>query len=151
MPTDTSAAPPGAYVELEAALIDEGRFIETLNAALRRAFQELRDYHKATDSSKGTAVVTCKVSLCRSSGAKEFYDVTHGVKVTAPEVKRTSMVKEGQGKLICQPAGSNEDSPDQMLFYDHTGRIIGTVDLKSGEIAEEKQPPAPIGRINKQA
>jgi YD repeat-containing protein len=58
------------------------------------------------------------------------------------------MVKDAGGKLLCQPTGSNEDDPNQQLFYDARGRVIGGVDLQTGEQITTRDVVGKIGKAN---
>jgi hypothetical protein len=139
-----SPVPPGAFVELTLPLVDEGECLAKVNRAIRRAMRGLRSYEEETDDKTQCAVVSLKLKIKRTKGAQDHFDVTYGTKVETPEAKRTSIVKERNGKLLCQPAGSNEGAPEQQLFYDAKGRIIGGVDPETGEVADPEGGSEPL-------
>jgi hypothetical protein len=117
--------------------------ITALDNAIKKALSELREYHKATDSSGGKAKIKLDITLAKETD--QFYGVSYSTKVESPGVQRTSMVKEAQGRLICQPTGASErdsDDPDQMLIFDSTGKIIGDLNKDTGELV-----PAVAGKI----
>lgn len=142
---EVSPAPPGAFVEIDSALIDEGKFIETLTAKLRHGYRELLAYEKESSDMTAKVVTTVKITICRMAGSSTAFDVNYNIANTIPSVTRSSFVKEAGGRLLCQPAGSNADNPDQQLYFDARGRIIGGVDPETGEMHDE--PVA--GRIGK--
>lgn len=129
-------------VELDVDLIDEGRMRTQLHQSLKRALRDLLAYEKESMDRDGSAEVTLKIKMGRTKGSSEFFDVEYGTSVKVPNVVRGTSVKEVGGRLLCQPSGSNEDNPEQQLFYDAKGRIIGGVDPDTGE--EQQQI---VGRI----
>jgi hypothetical protein len=134
-----SPAPPGAYVELDATLIDEGKYIAMLTARLKQAYADLVQYEKESFDRKAKAVVTAKITLHRTPNTEDCFDIDYDVSIKVPTIKRSSVAKESKdGKLICQPAGTNQESPDQQLFYDNRGRIIGGPKVAPlGDVDEE--------------
>lgn len=139
---ESSPVPPGAYVELNVDLIDEGKFRAHLESKMKQALKDLLQYEEDTMDRSGSAMVTLKFKMSRTKGSSEFFDLEYTVANQVPNVVRASTAKEANGRLICQPTGTSEDSPDQQLFFDRNGRIIG----KTGG---EESPVA--GRIGKQA
>lgn len=147
MGNERSPAPPGALVELSVDLIDEGKLKGALNAKLKQTLRELLEFEKETMTRDASAQVTLTIKMSRTKGSTEFFDIEYGAASKVPVVTRGTSVKEVGGRLLCQPAGSSDDSPDQQLFFDSRGRIIGGVDPETGEAHE---PPV-AGRIGAHA
>lgn len=135
-------APPGAYVELDIDLIDEGKLKDVIEQKLRQAHKGLTDYEKETGDLTAKATVTIKLKLQRQRGSQQFMDVLYHARHEVPVMERVTSVRAAGDKLLCQPAGSNEGDPDQQLFYDQNGRIIGGNPPKS----EPKDVAGTIGK-----
>lgn len=121
---EKSRAPAGAYVEVGTNEIDEGKFVALLDSALRKAFRDFLDYEKTTGDSKAKVIITPKITLQRMKGSEELIDIAYTIPVKVPTAIRSTVAKERGGKMLAQPAGTNDDSPDQQLFYDARGAII---------------------------
>lgn len=136
----TIKPPDGAYVELDLDLIDEGKFKTHFEAKLRAALEGLLAYEKESFDLTGAATITVKVKLERQKGSQQFMDISYGAKSDVPVVTRGTQVRLAGDRLLCQPAGSNEGSPDQQLFYDAKGNIIcdghGEIPPVAGKIAK---------------
>jgi hypothetical protein len=133
MNTEKSPAPPGALVQLDLPLIDEGKLVAQIERKLRHGLRELLEYETETGDRKAKAKITVSISLCRMKGAESFFDLQYSTKSSLPTAVKGTAVIEKNGRLLCQPGGSNED-PEQQLFFDRNGRIIGGgVDKETGE------------------
>lgn len=132
-------------VELSIDNIDEGKARKEFNAKIRKAFRELLQYQKDTESSGGKAVVTLSVTMFKTKGTSDHYSVEHSTKITVPTMKNLSVVKARGERLLCQPIGASQHDPEQQAFFDSTGRIIGGVDPDTGELVEDG--PVVAGKI----
>lgn len=133
---EQSPAPPGSYVEIGLELLDEGKFIRRVNQQLRKAIQELIDYEKETGDRTGSAGVTISVKMGRVKKTEGVFQVDTSIKTAVPSPRNGTVVLERAGRLLCQPVGTNDD-PQQQLFYDGAGRIIGgqeLIDSHTGEV-----------------
>lgn len=145
--SDKSPVPPGALLEIDPTLIDEGKFMEVMTARLRQAYRDLLSYEEETQDRTSKVVTTAKITVCRIPNVENHFEVSYCVSNAIPSATRNSVVKEANGRLLCQPAGSNSDTPDQQLYFDSRGRIIGgpdDVDLATGE--ERKHVAGKIDR-----
>lgn len=142
---DKSPAPPGAYQEVSLELIQEGAFQKAVNQALRKAVKELVEYERETHDKGGVAAVGIKVKIRRLKGTETHMAIETAITVATPQPKGGSVAVERQGKLLCQPIGTN-DEPEQQLFYDAHGRVIGD----NGRPAIIDQEPV-VGRIGRAA
>lgn len=118
------APPPGAYVELDLTLIDEGNFKTLAEQKIKQALEGLLQYEKESGDLTAGASVTIKIKMERQTGSQQFMDISYSAKTEVPVVTRATQTRLAGDKLLCQPAGSNQDSPDQQLFYDGRGNII---------------------------
>lgn len=139
MPKDQSPAPPGAMVEVGFEILDEGRFLPTVNRKLREAAEALAKYELETGDKTSRSAVAIKITFARVKGAAALMGITTTIATSIPTPKGGSVAMERGGKLLCQPVGTNEE-PQQQLFYDGNGRIIGPVreeiDAATGEVVE---------------
>lgn len=149
MSTELSPIPPGAMLEIGVELIDEGSFIKSCNAALRKCFRDLIAFEKETGNRTGKAAVSIKISLGRMKQADGRFIVDTDIKVTVPTPRKATVVVEKAGRLLCQPVGTNNDPLQQMIF-DSQGRIIagggGVIDGKTGEVVDDAPPVAGVIR-----
>jgi hypothetical protein len=127
-------------------LIDEGQFIKQVNAAIRKAYKNLREFEQQTEVKTGKAVVQIGVSIQRMKDSETYFVVKTTLNVKTPSApEKASVVVEKSGHLLCQPIGTNEE-PDQQLIFDAKGRIISggpiTIDGKTGEVIDEAPPVA---------
>jgi hypothetical protein len=129
--------PAGAYLELNLDLIDEGNLRVQADNAIRKAVAELLDYEKQTEDRGQSAEITVKLKIRRAKNANEHFEVTHTTAVKVPTPKRTSIVKEANGRLLCQPNGSSASDPDQMVFFDRHGRQIAHEEEVAGRIGRK--------------
>jgi hypothetical protein len=136
MPTEaaTAAAPPGAFLELDIDLIDEGKFSAYVMSKIRQLYDGLDAYEKESGDMTAKATATIKVTVQRLKGSTQSLDLSYRGKAEVPVVTRSTIVKVANGKMLCQPAGSSADDPNQQLFYDAVGRIIGAFDPAKGEV-----------------
>lgn len=126
--------PAGAMVKVRLANIDEGNFVQQVEEELDEAVRKLLEYEKRNSDTTGKARVTIHIDIKRMKGASTFMNIeTHTVTKT-PTAKKLSQAKVARdGKLICQPVGTNED-PDQMNLYDANGSIISPSPDVAGKI-----------------
>lgn len=136
--------PPGAYVEVGIEIVDEGKFIEQINRAMRDALRQLANYERETGDRAGCSKVTVVLGFRRAKGTDGFFEIKTKIATSVPQPQKASYAIERGGKLLCQPVGTNDD-PGQQCFFDSTGRIIG----EDGRPQVIDQPPV-IGRIASQ-
>ena len=144
---DPITPPPGALVELDVELIDEGKFKTYVEHKLKQALDGLLSYEQESMDSSAAATVTVKLKIQRQKGSAQFMDLSYKADTAVPVVERMSTVRVADGKLLCQPSGSNDGDPDQQLFYDARGRIIGGVDRATGEVISPNSIPPVAGKI----
>jgi hypothetical protein len=146
---DATNVPSGAMVELTADLIDEGLFLKQLNIKLRKAHRELKEYVDETGDGKAKAVLMCRVELCYDADAEDFIAITHNVGTRIPTPKKKTFVKERGGRMLVQPIGSTDSSPDQMSLFDREGRVIGRLNTRTGEIEASNKGASESGVVAK--
>lgn len=117
--------PPGAYVELDLNLIDEGNFKTLVEQKIKQALDGLLQYEQDSGDLTAAATVTVKIKLERQTGSQQFLDTSYSAKTEVPVVTRATQVRLAGNRLLVQPTGSNEGCPDQQLFFDARGNIIG--------------------------
>lgn len=148
-----SPVPPGAFLELDTDLVDEGRMRRGLDRAIKKCVREIIEYEREVDSKDGKGEVALKLIIRRAKGAEEHFEVIHETKIKTPTPRRASFVRERAGRLLCQPTGSNSGDPDQQLLFDGMGRVIGggappepeqeEIDTETGEVSPV------VGRIRR--
>ena len=143
MPAPGTRPPEPAYVELDAQHISEGKFLAAMNRRLRDAFKRLKEFEQEAGPGAGKVSVTGRVEIRRAKNLQEHYEVLFEVTAKTPTMKVGSVVKEKNGRLLCRPQGSAEDSPDQQLLFDAAGNQVGGIDPDTGEV----YGPAPEGPI----
>lgn len=151
MKPQTSLAPPGAFVELGLELINEGKFKQMVEAKPSQAVEGLMKYEKESGDMTATAEVTVKIKLQRPKGSNQFIDILYHAKTQVPVIEAITTVKQAGDKLLCQPSGSNDGNPDQQLFYDACGQIIGGVDTETGQQLDEREAKQVAGKIGRSA
>lgn len=139
-----------AFVELGAAEISEGKFLEQLDAALRKAFRELGEYERSSDSTTGVAKVQATIAIKRAKDLKEHFVIQFAIKRSVPTATTGSVVKEQGGRLLCRPQGSAHDTPDQRLLFDAKGNPVAGVDPETGEDYSEARKDQVAGRLTGQ-
>lgn len=137
------------YLELSTDLIAEGKFKKKVDAEIRRVFRELREY-EAEVGKTGKAVINAKITINSAKGMNDHYQVKFVVKSAVPVVESSTLVKQKNGRLLCRPEGSAEDSPDQaILQFDDQGNPVAGVDPDSGEeYGTAPQESGVVGRVN---
>lgn len=123
--SEKSPAPPGAFVEIGLEDIDEGKLVKAANAKLKKAFRDTLEYEKETSDKTAKFVMNIEITCERMPNSEELWDISYKIPTKIPTATRATFAKEVGGKLLAQPAGTNEDTPDQQLFYDNRGAIIG--------------------------
>lgn len=141
------SVPHGALVELTTDLIDEGHFLKELDAAIRHAHDALKQRHERGEIG-GACTIQATVKIGYDKNSNDLIEIRTSVVTKTPKNERVSQVKEKGGVLLCQPSGSNDDTPDQQRLFDAQGRVMGAIDKKTGELIEEK---AIAGRVGQKA
>jgi len=131
-------------IELQLGLIDEGRLLQQMNAALREGHKELQHYREETGDSTGKVTIELGLELAYDPEMKDHIVITHGVRKKVPARKARTIVKDKGGYLLVQPIGSDRNSPDQFRLFGADGKPIGTWSEAEGVIEE---PPAVAGKI----
>ena len=130
--------PAGAMVELDPSLINEGEFLREVKEAIEAAYGVLNKRAEMGNRS-GKAVVTCDISLAFPKDIDNHVEITTCITVKRPKTGKKTIVKEKNGRLLCQPIGTTADTPDQKRLFDGHGRPIGAIDRKTGEVLDEAQ------------
>lgn len=155
MPNETAKPlllPAGAMIELDTNGVDEGKFRRQLDRALSEGHIALKKYREDTGDGKGKVEIVAKLVMAYDPDAEEYLTIDHVVKTRIPVKVRRTIVKEKNGRMLCQPTGSSPDSPDQQRLFDGQGRPIGTIDKSTGELVPEPEDreasvPRVAGRI----
>jgi hypothetical protein len=137
--------PAGAMLELSLALISEGKLAAQIDEAIKQAHSALLGYREATGDPTGKAGVNIKIELKHDKDMQDVVVITHGVSVDYPKRTDSSFAKEKNGRLLVQPIGSTQDSPDQQVIFDSRGRSIGVIE--GGEFKPRLEEPAVAGKI----
>lgn len=136
-------------VEVDIDNIDEGRMVDTINAAIAKGYAELQAAVEACGEKKG---LKAKVSLgaIEVSFHPEFPDavrLTYSTpQVTPPSTKRKVLATAAGGRMLCQPGGPRDDSK-QMLMFTPTGEVAGVVDPDTGELTDPADESDVAGKI----
>ena len=131
-----SPFPSGSYLEVDLNLIDEGKMASKLSDAIRRAFADLIHYQRETNDLKSKAGVSLQISLGSIPNIAGWADVSYKISVKIPSAVSHSNAKIAGEKLLCQPIGTGPGAPEQQVFFDANGRIIGGINPSTGEINE---------------
>lgn len=130
-------------VPLEIGLIDEGRFVENVNKALRQVqedlIQHVKEYkHKAK---KAKASIKIEIAVVCMEPEQQSYGCAAGIKIVLPSPPpAVTMLMGGESQmgencLLCRKSGSTDDHPRQMKLTTQDGRPI---DAGTGEVAAGK-------------
>ena len=127
------------FVPLEAELIDEGRFMDNLNTAIRSAQGELRAHARkwGEKAKKAKAKVNIEIMFICLEPDTDSFGVSASIKRTIPAVPPTATVliggedQTGADALFCRKSGSTEDHPAQSKLATKDGR---TINIATGEI-----------------
>lgn len=141
--------PAGAMLELSLDLIAEGQLKNELDAAVKRAHRDLIEYREATGDPSGKTTVTLTIELKHDKDVKDWVAVTHSVSNGVPKRTATTLVREAGDRLLVQPIGSHEESPDQQVLFDKSGRSIGVSKNGQFEAAPEADASPVAGKIAK--
>jgi len=131
------SVPHGAMVEVTADLIDEGKFMQELNLAIRQAHDALKARHARGERS-GECVIQATVKIGYDKDIDAHLALKTSVVTKTPKNERVCLVKEQNGLMLCAPSGADSDTPDQQRLFDARGRAIGVLDKRTGEVVEEK-------------
>jgi hypothetical protein len=140
----------GLMIEVSAADIHEGKFLEQLSEGIRRAHEAL---HKAFKE-YGEPGLKCQlklgtIELQLDKEIDGMVRLTYSTcQVVPPAIKRSSLAKSAGGRLLAQPGGTDENTPDQLRLFTPKGVHAKTVDTRTGEeLAADEDPAAPVGQI----
>ena len=130
------------FVPLEAELIDEGQFMQTLNDALREAQKQLRQHARkwGEKAKKSKAEITVKIAFVCLEPEQDAYGLSSAIKTTLPSAPpAVTMLMGGEDQtgddaLFCRRSGSSSDHPVQAKLSTKDGR---TIDTATGEIMAE--------------
>lgn len=136
--------PPGTMLEVNLDLIAEGRLVKQINQAIREAHTAL-ERRKKDGVTSGACKIAVDIGIQYDPEIRDTIAITHCVTLRTPKNEETSLAKEKNGVLLCQPTGSGDDDPDQQRLFDASGRPVGTIDRRTGEIVE---PKAVAGKIS---
>lgn len=144
--TSTSAPdiPADALVELTTMLVDEGRLVEDIDAALAEANGVL-ERRKAAGKPGGKCRITATVELEADSEIDGHVVITYHVTTKTPRNDRSCLAKSAGGRLLCQVDGARDETPDQLVLFDRLGRAIGAVDRETGEVVPP--PSDTVGKV----
>jgi hypothetical protein len=136
--------PADALVELTAGLVDEGRLIEDMDAALAEA-NVVIERRKAAGKLGGKCKITATIELEADPELEGHVVITYHVITKTPRNDRACLAKSAGGRLLCQADGARGETPDQLVLFDRRGRAIGAVDGATGEIL--KPPSDTLGKV----
>lgn len=139
-------------VPLEMHLIDEGRFLLDLNAALLNAQQQLTKHvgihtHKAK---KAKVVVKAEVTLICLDPEQDAYACIAQVKTTLPAAPAAASMlmggttQTGEGCLLCKVSGADDTHPAQRKLCTAAGELIdqetGEIEVSDPQATEQQEP-----------
>lgn len=136
--------PADTYVELTTDLVGEGKLVEEMDAAIREAHTALRSRRERGETG-GACTITATITLAYDPQFKEHVLIKHAVGLKTPKNEYSTMVKEKGEVLLCQPEGSNAETPDQLRLFDASGRPRGVLDKRTGEVTEAKDVAGRVG------
>jgi hypothetical protein len=137
MGKDKGQIPAEALAQVNARLIDSGRFLRDIDKNLTRGHKELAEYAEATQTRKGKVRVTATVELAYDEDMTDAVVITYDVQMRVPKRKRGTFVKEKGGRMLCSLEGSTSEHPDQFQLFDRSGVLLGLLNPATGEIEED--------------
>lgn len=141
----TMNIPSGAMVEMTADLIGEGSMVREINQSLREAHAALGKRRDDFGKTDGACKITVEIEVGYDPEMRETVTIKHCVTLRTPKNAVLTLAKDKGGHLLCQPNGSSEDTPDQQRLFDGSGRPIGLVDRRTGELSEELPIAGKVG------
>lgn len=136
--------PADALVELTAQLVDEGRLVEDMDAALAEA-NGVIERRKAAGKTGGKCKITATIELEADPEIEGHVIITYHVTTKTPRNDRSCLAKSAGGRLLCQADGARDETPDQLVLFDRRGRAIGAVDRETGEVMPP--PSDTVGKV----
>jgi len=130
--------PAGAMVELDPSLINEGEFLREMKDAIEQAYAVLNKRAELGNRS-GKAVVSIDIALAFPKDIDNHIELVTCIVVKRPKTGKKTIVKEKNGRLLCQPIGTTADTPDQQRLFDAFGQPIGAIDRSTGEVLSEDE------------
>lgn len=137
------------FVPITFGLIEEGRFLESVDEALRDAAAKLIEHGKKYGpelTAKAKAELTVKITIQNDGAEDGIYSVKGAIATKLPgrPIHLTRAIHEteqdGQESLFVRASGSTADTPRQGKLSTEDGKPI---DLNTGEV---KKPPKPDRR-----
>lgn len=126
------------FIPVTLDLIDEGEFVEGINAELEKATQAITAYCRehGDKAHKAKAKLKIEIEMCVVNAADGAYSIKNTIKTEHPG--RPSSVslavggedERGQGTLFVRGSGSDQHHPRQAKLATRDGRVIDPV---SGE------------------
>ena len=132
MKTKTPPLPSDTLLELTSNLIDEGRFVGDLNAAIAEANEILEKRIKKGDT-KCRCKITATIEIASDKDLTDHRMIRYAVTTKTPKEERSTLAKSKNGRLLCQADGTGAESPDELKLFDRQGRAIGLLDVTTGE------------------
>jgi hypothetical protein len=112
------------FVPLKANLIDEGEFIENVDAELQALQKQLWDFVKKYElkAEKSVAELTIKVKIMAANVESNAFSITTSMSTKVP--KRPDSISlaigDDEGNLLVREMGSDKTRPEQgKLFKTH--------------------------------
>lgn len=137
--------PAGSYVQLELALIREGKFLKEVNEEIAAQAAKMAKRIEDGDTSVSSCI-TVKIKLKPDEKVEGVINLEPSVDGRISPVKSADHVRLANGKLLCQPEGSHSGDVDQIhLFYDRLGHIKGMVNTETGEVEEPEEVAGKVG------
>lgn len=136
-------------VEVDIGNIDEGRMLDTINAAVSKGYAELQAAVDACGEKKGlkTTIALGKLEVSFHPEFPDSVRLTYSTpQVTPPSIKRKLLATAANGVMLTQPGGPRDD-PRQTLMFTPKGEVAGVLDPETGELTEAADGTNVAGKI----
>lgn len=138
--------PSGAMVEINTDLIGEGDLKREMDRAIVEAHAALIHRRDKEGKTGGACKISVEIEIGYDKDMRDTVAIRHVVTLKTPKNQTVSLVKEKNGRLLCQRGGASKDAPEQQRLFDAAGRPIGAIDKNTGEVIEEQPVAGKIGQ-----
>jgi hypothetical protein len=133
-------------IQLGVEQIGEGDLIAQMNEAIAEAHRTLQRRRESGYPS-GKIKIGAEIAVEYDPNMPDHVAVRYSVSSRSPKEERVTLAKEKNGVLLVQPTGSSEDAPEQMRMFDKNGRLVGTMDQRTGEIRPAAEQETVVGKV----
>ena len=152
--TAAQSAPPapiphGSMIKVRLQDLAEGQFIRDVDHAIHAAYQAIEKIKSDRGVIPGDAKVSIELKIGFDPDAPDMVAIVAGLKTSLPAVSTATLAKSKAGQLLCQPTGTSDGDPDQMVLFAPDGRRIGKFDAVRGYTPNGQAAPESdvVGRI----